>query len=66
MQNHAGWSREQWEAMKALPPSTPLHMINLIRLREWADYPADHPKHTKAMSGWDAFRDYGVESEPDL
>ncbi|GGC45206.1 DUF1330 domain-containing protein [Chelatococcus reniformis] len=63
-QQNIVWSREGWGAFKALPKDTPLHMINLIRLREQAAYPADHPKHGKGLSGWDAYRAYGTESAP--
>jgi uncharacterized protein (DUF1330 family) len=53
-------TREQFDAFKALPRDTPIHMLNLIRLREVADYPPDHPNHGKGMSGRDAYRAYGT------
>ncbi|MBS0408451.1 MAG: hypothetical protein JSR86_00940, partial [Proteobacteria bacterium] len=36
-------TRTQFDAFKALPRDTPIHMLNLIRLRAQADYPPDHP-----------------------
>lgn len=55
-------SRPQFDAFKALPRDTPIQMLNLVRLRALADYPADHPNHGKGMSGLDAYRAYGRES----
>ena len=55
-------SRSQFDAFKALPRDTPIHMLNLIRLKARADYPADHPDHGKLMSGLDAYRAYGRDS----
>jgi uncharacterized protein (DUF1330 family) len=55
-------TRPQFDAFKALPRDTTLHMLNLIRLKPLADYPADHPNHGKGMTGLDAYRAYGRES----
>ena len=55
-------TRPQFDAFKALPRDTPIHMLNLIRLRPLADYPADHPNHGKGMTGLDAYRAYGTTS----
>lgn len=54
--------RAQFEAFKALPRDTPIHMLNLVRLKAEADYPEDHPNHGKAMTGRDAYRAYGRET----
>lgn len=54
-------TREQFEAFKALPRDTPIHMLNLIRLRPVAAYPAGHPNHGKGMTGRDAYRAYAHE-----
>jgi uncharacterized protein (DUF1330 family) len=51
--------RAQFDAFKALPRDTPIHMLNLIRLKPLADYPSDHPNHAKGMSGLEAYRAYG-------
>ena len=55
-------TRPQFDAFKALPRDTPIQMLNLVRVRALADYPADHPNHGKGMSGLDAYRAYGRES----
>lgn len=55
-------TRPQFDAFKALPRDTPIQMLNLVRVKALADYPADHPNHGKGMSGLDAYRAYGRES----
>jgi uncharacterized protein (DUF1330 family) len=55
-------TRVQFDAFKALPRDTPIHMLNLIRLKPLADYPADHPDHGKGLTGLDAYRAYGRTS----
>ena len=54
--------RSQFEAFKSLPRDTPIHMLNLIRLKKLATYPEDHPDHGKGLSGLDAYRAYGRTS----
>ena len=51
--------REAWEVFKGLPRDQPIQMLNLIRLKPRAEYPADHPDHGKGLSGLDAYRAYG-------
>jgi uncharacterized protein (DUF1330 family) len=55
-------TRPQFDAFKALPRDTPIHMLNLIRLRPQAEYPSDHPDHGKPISGLEAYRAYGRTS----
>jgi uncharacterized protein (DUF1330 family) len=55
-------TRDQFDAFKALPRDTPIQMLNLIRLKPLADYPADHPQHGKGLTGLDAYRAYGRAS----
>jgi uncharacterized protein (DUF1330 family) len=55
-------TRAQFDAFKALPRDTPIHMLNLIRLRPLADYPPGHPDHGKGLTGRDAYRAYGRTS----
>jgi uncharacterized protein (DUF1330 family) len=55
-------TREQFKAFMQEPQGTPIHMLNLIRLRAVADYPVGHPNHDKGMSGLDAYRQYGRTS----
>ena len=57
---HIDPSRENWEAFKALPRDTPIHMLNLIKFRELADYPPGHPNHGKGLSGREAYAIYGT------
>lgn len=54
--------RAQFDAFKALARDTPIHMLNLVRLKAKADYPEGHPNHGKGMSGLDAYRAYGRET----
>ncbi|MDE2185045.1 MAG: DUF1330 domain-containing protein [Alphaproteobacteria bacterium] len=57
-------TRPQFEAFKALPRDTPIHMLNLIRLKALAAYPPGHPNAGKGMTGLDAYREYGRTSGP--
>lgn len=59
-------TRAQFEAFKALPRDRPIHMLNLIRYRELAGYPADHPDHGKGRTGREAYREYGRAIAPIL
>jgi uncharacterized protein (DUF1330 family) len=56
--------REQFEAFKALPRDEPIQMLNLIRLREKAEYPEGHPEYGTSLSGFDAYRAYGRTAGP--
>jgi uncharacterized protein (DUF1330 family) len=58
--------REAWEVFKGLPRDRPIHMLNLIRLRDRADYPQGHPDHGKDISGREAYREYGRTIAPHL
>lgn len=51
-------SRETWQAFKELPRDRPIHMLNLIKFRERAEYPADHPNHGKGLTGAEAYAIY--------
>lgn len=57
-------TREQFKAFMQLPKDTPIQMLNLIKLRTLAAYPADHPEHGKGRSGLDAYRAYGRATAP--
>jgi uncharacterized protein (DUF1330 family) len=63
---HIDPDRQAWEAFKALPRDRPIHMLNLIRLREAAAYPDGHPNHGKGLSGREAYREYGRTIAPHL
>ena len=57
-------SRENFDAFKALPRDTPIHMLNLVRFREKAEYPQGHPLAGKGLSGAEAYAEYGRTSGP--
>ncbi len=56
---HIDPDREAWQVFKDLPRDLPIHMLNLVRVRETADYPVGHADHDKGVSGLDAYRAYG-------
>ena len=56
--------REQFEAFKALERNQPVEMLNLVRFREQATYPADHPLAGKGLTGAEAYANYGRDSGP--
>lgn len=56
---HIDPGKEAWGLFKSLPRDEPIHMLNLIRLREKAAYPPGHPDHGKDISGLEAYRAYG-------
>lgn len=51
-------SRENWEQFKSLPRDTPIHMLNLIKFRDLADYPEEHELHGKGLTGREAYAIY--------
>jgi uncharacterized protein (DUF1330 family) len=55
-------TREQFNRFKDLPRDQPVHMLNLVRLRDLADYPQDHRDFGKGKTGLEAYRAYGRES----
>lgn len=57
MTGHINPSREGFAAFRALPDEGPIHMLNLVRLRERANY-----EDGRAASGPEAYRAYGRES----
>ena len=61
---HVNPEREAWELFKSLPRDQPIHMLNLIRLRPLASYPAGHPDHHKGRTGLEAYREYGRTTAP--
>jgi enamine deaminase RidA (YjgF/YER057c/UK114 family) len=54
-------TRPQFDAFKALPRDTTIHMLNLIRLRPLAAYPEDHPNHGKGLTGLEELVSGSVE-----
>jgi uncharacterized protein (DUF1330 family) len=52
-------TKEQFAAFRDLPRDTPIHMLNLVRLRDQAAYPDG-----RKASGLEAYRAYARESGP--
>ena len=50
--------RANWELFKSLPRDVPIHMLNLIKFRDLADYPAEHPNHGHGLTGREAYALY--------
>jgi len=46
-------------AFRDLPKDRPIAMINLLRFKAVATYPADHPGHDKELTGAQAYAAYG-------
>lgn len=59
---HVDPERTQFDAFKALPRDLPVEMLNLVRFRERAAYPADHPLHAAGLTGAEAYARYGEDS----
>ena len=59
MDGHIDPTRERFGAFRALPDDGPVHMLNLVRLRDRAAYPDG-----REASGAEAYRSYGLESGP--
>lgn len=57
-------AREQFDAFKALARDTPIDMLNLVRLRDLAAYPAGHAHAGKGWTGHQAYAEYGRASGP--
>ena len=58
MSSYVDPGRENWQAFKDLPRDRPIHMLNLIKFRELADYSEGHPMHGKGLTGVDAYAIY--------
>lgn len=50
--------RDNWQRFKDLPRDTPIHMLNLIKFRDLAEYPEGHPNHGKGLTGREAYAIY--------
>lgn len=57
-------SPENFQAFKDLPRDTPIHMLNLLRYRDLAEYPEGHEHAGKGWSGRRAYEEYGITSGP--
>jgi uncharacterized protein (DUF1330 family) len=56
--------RAQFEAFKALDRNHPIEMLNLVKFRAKAAYPAGHELAQVALTGAQAYRNYGAETAP--
>lgn len=54
-------THEQFKAFFESDHGKPISMINLLKFKETAEYPADHELHGKEISGAEAYATYGVE-----
>lgn len=57
-------SPENFAHFKSLDRSTPILMLNMLRFREQASYPADHPNANLNLTGAQAYGAYGEHSGP--
>ena len=55
---HIDPAPDNWAKFKSLPRDTPIHMLNLIKFHDLAQYPVDHPDHGKGVTGREAYRIY--------
>ncbi|MEL6583692.1 MAG: DUF1330 domain-containing protein [Pseudomonadota bacterium] len=58
---HINPTSESFAAFRALPQDTPLHMLNLVRFRDWAAY-----EDRRKVTGAEAYAEYGRLSAPVL
>lgn len=66
MAAHVDPERAQFAAFKALDRDTPIEMLNLVRFRDHAAYPAGHALADAGLSGAEAYANYGRDSGPVL
>ncbi|MFN3988908.1 MAG: DUF1330 domain-containing protein [Erythrobacter sp.] len=57
-------SPANFQAFKDLPRDTPINMLNLLRYRDLAQYPAGHEHAGQRWSGRRAYEEYGRTSGP--
>lgn len=58
---HTAFSKESFQEFRAKDRPGPIHMLNLVRLREMADY-----DDGRVATGAEAYAAYGRESQPVL
>lgn len=56
---HTSFSKDAWSAFRQDDRPGPVHMLNLIRLRKWADY-----GDSRKVTGREAYAAYGLISAP--
>ena len=57
-------SLANFQAFKDLPRDEPIHMLNLLRYRDLAEYPDGHEHHGNGWTGRRAYQEYGKTSGP--
>lgn len=60
--SHVDPERAQFDAFKALPRDTAIHMLNLVRFKAQATYPDGHPLAGQGLTGAEAYRHYSADS----
>jgi uncharacterized protein (DUF1330 family) len=60
---HIDPERDQFDAFKALPRNEAVAMLNMLRFKDKAAYPQDHPDAGKGWTGAEAYAAYGRDSE---
>lgn len=58
--------RAQFDAFKGLDRDQQIDMLNLVRLRDKANYPGDHEAARDGLTGAEAYAAYGRDSAPVL
>ena len=58
--------RAQFDAFKGLDRDQQIDMLNLVRLRDMANYPGDHEAARDGLTGAEAYAAYGRDSAPVL
>ena len=58
MTNYIDPGPDNWQTFKDLPRDRPIHMLNLIKFHDLAQYPPGHPDHGKGVTGREAYRKY--------
>lgn len=64
MQTFIDPSPGNFQAFKDLPRDEPIHMLNLLRYRDLAEYPEGHEHRENGWSGRRAYEEYGKTSGP--
>ncbi|NLJ52703.1 MAG: DUF1330 domain-containing protein [Intrasporangiaceae bacterium] len=64
MTAHIDPGRASLDALRELPQDHPIHMLNLVRFRDLADYPEGHEHAGKGWSGRRAYQEYARASGP--
>ena len=62
--HHIDPERAQFDAFKALPRDSVIHMLNLVRFRGKAIYADGHVLAGQQLTGAEAYRNYGADSGP--